>query len=155
MHETLPRGPSGNLGTLPVDQVPVKLTTASVDIHLSSAEPTLTLPEVTGNPEGADDKDGKVSLEKVARGTSLLTGRQVEGRDSSVELVSILVFCLSRKFRALSYLSSQNHDDDADTDPRADDTTSSLEGDLVESVSVVCPGLAETNVGQADGAPGE
>lgn len=99
MEETLPRGPTGNLGTLLVDQVPVKLTTASVDIHLSSAEPTLTLPEVTGNPEGADDKDGKVSLEKFARGTSLLTGRQVEGRDSSVELVPMLVFAYLERSR--------------------------------------------------------
>lgn len=99
VEETLPRGPSGNLGTLPVDQVPVKLTTASVDIHLRSAEPTLTLPEVTGNPEGGNDKDGKVGLEKVARGTSLLAGWEAERRDSSVELVPILVFAYLEGFK--------------------------------------------------------
>jgi hypothetical protein len=72
VEETLPRGPSSNLGALPVDQIPVELTTASVNIHLSGAEPSLTLPEVTGNPKSGNDEDGEISLEEVARRTSLL-----------------------------------------------------------------------------------
>jgi hypothetical protein len=61
VEETLPRGPGGDLGTLRVDEVPVEFTTASVNVHLSSAEPSLTLPEVSGNPKGSNDEDSEVS----------------------------------------------------------------------------------------------
>lgn len=72
MHETPPCGPSGNHGALLVDVVPVKLTAASVDVHLSGAEPSLALPEVASEPEGANNKDGEVGLEEVGGSTSLL-----------------------------------------------------------------------------------
>jgi hypothetical protein len=83
VHETLPRGPGGDLGTLLVDVVPVEFTTASVNVHLSGAEPSLTLPEVSGNPESSNDEDGEVCLEEVFGSTKRLADR----RDSSVELM--------------------------------------------------------------------
>jgi len=86
VEETLPRGPGGNLGTLPVDKVPVKLTATSVNIHLSGTEPSFTLPEVTGNPEGGNDEDGEVGLEEILGGTDLLASREIDGGDGRVEL---------------------------------------------------------------------
>ena len=98
MEETLPRGPGGNLGTLPVDKVPVKLTATSVNIHLSGTEPSFTLPEVTGNPEGGNDEDGEVGLEEILGGTDLLASREINGRDGSVELnVDVSTICFKRE----------------------------------------------------------
>jgi hypothetical protein len=54
-----------------------------------------------------------------------------------------------------SYLSNEDNNNDANANPGANNTTSSLEWDLIQGVSVVSPSLAEANVGQADGAPGE
>jgi hypothetical protein len=56
-HEALPRRPGLHLLALLVDEVPVKLTATSVDIHLCGSEPTLLLPEVTGDPESTNDED--------------------------------------------------------------------------------------------------
>lgn len=72
--ETLPCGPGLHLLTLGIDEIPVKLTTASVDVHLGGSQPALALPEVTGNPEGSDDEDGKVSLEEIRGSTDVLAG---------------------------------------------------------------------------------
>lgn len=54
-----------------------------------------------------------------------------------------------------TYLSDQDEADEEKTEPRAIDTANSLEGDLIQSVTLVSPSLAETDVGQADRAPGE
>jgi hypothetical protein len=52
-------------------------------------------------------------------------------------------------------LSNENHNDYAKTQPGAVDTADGFERNLVDGVSVVRPCLAEANVGQADGTPGE
>lgn len=91
VHETLPCGPRGNFGTLPVDQVPVELTATSVDIHLSGAKPSLALPEVTSDPEDGNNENGEVRLKKVFGSSSLLALWKTEGRDGSVELRPVLV----------------------------------------------------------------
>lgn len=54
-----------------------------------------------------------------------------------------------------AYLSDEDKNVEGETDPRSDDTTDGSEGDLVDGVAVVLPGVAETDVRQADGAPGE
>ena len=54
-----------------------------------------------------------------------------------------------------TYLGNEDNDDDYESQPRAVDTTDGFERYLVEGVSVVGPGLAETDMGQADGTPGE
>jgi hypothetical protein len=69
--EALPRGPRLNLLALGVDEIPVELTTASVDIHLSGTEPALALPEVTRDPEGSDNEGSEVGGEEVRGGTDL------------------------------------------------------------------------------------
>jgi hypothetical protein len=71
VEEALPRGPCLDLLTLRVDQVPVKLTTAGVDVHLSCPQPALALPEVSDEPESCNDKERKVGLEEV-RGSARL-----------------------------------------------------------------------------------
>jgi hypothetical protein len=69
--EALPRGPRLDLLALGVDEIPVKLTTASVDIHLSGTEPALALPEVAGDPESSNDEGSEVGREEVRGGTNL------------------------------------------------------------------------------------
>lgn len=54
-----------------------------------------------------------------------------------------------------AYLSDENNHDEEETEPRSIDTTDSVEGDLVQGVAVIGPGFSESNVGQADGTPGE
>jgi hypothetical protein len=84
VNQAPPRGPGLDLLALAVDEVPVEFTTTSVDIHLCGAEPSLTLPEVTADPEGSDDKGGEVSLEEVRCGTGI--SDSADGRNGSVEL---------------------------------------------------------------------
>lgn len=69
---TLPRGPSLHLLALAVDEVPIKLTTASIDIHLGSPEPSGALPEVSGDPECGNNEESKVRLKEVFGGTDAL-----------------------------------------------------------------------------------
>jgi hypothetical protein len=83
--ETLPRRPGLDLLALAIDEVPVELTAASIDIHLGSPEPPGTLPEVSANPESGNDKESKIGLEEIFGGTNVLADR----RDGSVELLVI------------------------------------------------------------------
>jgi hypothetical protein len=54
-----------------------------------------------------------------------------------------------------TYLSDEHEEDEEETEPRTVDTGDSLEGNLIESVTMVLPRAAEANVSKADGAPGE
>lgn len=83
--KTLPRRPGLHLLAFAVDEVPVKLTAASVNIHLGGPEPASALPEVSGDPESNDDEESKVGAEEVLSGTNPLAN----GRDGSVELWGI------------------------------------------------------------------
>lgn len=79
---TLPRRHGSRLCALGVDVVPVKLSPASVDIDLVEREPSLALPEVTADPEEANDEEGEVRVEELVCSANLLPRR----RDSDVEL---------------------------------------------------------------------
>lgn len=79
---TLPGGPGLHLLPLAVNEVPVELTTAGIDVHLSSPKPSSALPEVSGDPESGYNEESKVRLEELLRSTGLGADR----RDSSVEL---------------------------------------------------------------------
>jgi hypothetical protein len=83
--DALPRWPGLHLLALLVDEVPVKLTATSVNIHLCGTEPTLLLPEVTANPEEGNDKDGEIRSEEVLDSTEPLA----KWGDSSVKLYTI------------------------------------------------------------------
>ena len=109
--ETLPRGPGLHLLTLAVDQVPIKLTTTGVDVHLGGPEPSSALPEVSNDPEGHDDEESKVGLEEVFGGTDTLANRG----DSGVELKIISTRILMEHIK--TYLSDKNDDDDEETEP--------------------------------------
>ncbi len=85
VEKSLPCGPGLHLLALAVDEIPVKLTTASVNVHLGGPEPTGTLPEVTADPEEHDDEESKVRAEEFLGGTNAFADRG----DSSVELFSI------------------------------------------------------------------
>lgn len=83
--EALVGGPGLHLLALAVDEVPVELTAAGINIHLRCPEPSGTLPEVTGDPESDNDEESEVRLEEIFGGTNALA----DGRDSSVELDSV------------------------------------------------------------------
>ena len=82
VQETSPGGPSGNLGTVGVDGLPVELTTATVDIHLVGAEPAGTLPGESDDPEEHDDEESKVRREETLSVVQVGAG----GSDGVVEL---------------------------------------------------------------------
>ena len=150
VQKALPRRPSGDLRTLAVDELPVKLTATGVDIHLSSPEPALTLPKVTDRPEGSNDEECEVSCEEIFGSSKILA----KWGDSCVKLQWWLAMSFNTS-RDEAYLSGENDENNSKTEPRASNTTGSFEWDLIESVSVVSPSFAETDVAQADGAPGE
>lgn len=76
--KTLPGGPGLHLLALLVDEVPVELTAAGINVHLSGPEPSLTLPEVSSNPESTDDEEGEVGHEEVFSGTNLLASLEAK-----------------------------------------------------------------------------
>lgn len=55
----------------------------------------------------------------------------------------------------VAYLSNQNEHDQPQADPAAVHAADGLEGDLVDCVAVEGPRAAETDVREADAAPGE
>lgn len=75
-----------------VNEVPIEFTAAGVDIHVSSPEPALTLPNPTTEPEKDDDRKGEVRLEECFSGTDV----RANGRDGGVELQSWLEFWLKK-----------------------------------------------------------
>lgn len=133
-----------HLLTLLVDQIPVKLTAAGIDIHLSSPEPSFALPEVSSGPEGSDDEDGKIGLEEIIGSAESHTN----WGNSRVEL--IMSEQIQSNARRELYLSCENDENNEKAEPRAPNAKGSLEWDLIKGVAMVDPSLAETNVGQAD-----
>lgn len=86
VESTLPGRPRGHLGTVRVDGIPVKLTSASVDIHLVGAEPTSALPEEPNDPEENNDGESEVLLEETIRRVQTRLARR--GGDGVIELGS-------------------------------------------------------------------
>lgn len=115
----------GDAGTVGVDLLPVVLTETSIEIDLVNGEPTSALPEVTAGPEDEDDGNGKAGHEEVlsSAGAGLAVGH--DGNED---------------------LGNQDDSAESETHVRAVDTTSSVEGDLVERATLPLPGSAETNV---------
>ena len=80
--KSLPCRPGLHLLALAVNEIPIELTTAGIDVHLCGPEPTSALPEVTADPEKKDDEEGKVRTKEIFSGTDALAN----GRNSSIEL---------------------------------------------------------------------
>lgn len=72
------------------DLVPVQLATAGVDVNLVQAQPPRPLPDEAEDPEGDDDREGKVGLEEAL---GVVDARLARGSDGGEELrvVSILM----------------------------------------------------------------
>jgi hypothetical protein len=56
---------------------------------------------------------------------------------------------------ARTYLSDENNNDQAQSDPGSGHAEDGGEGDFIDSVPVVLPGVPEADVGEADATPGE
>jgi hypothetical protein len=72
-----PLGPLGVGGALSVDELPVDLAAAGVDVDLRKSLPGRTLPDPADRVEEQDDEDGEVGLEEALG---------IEGVDGGVEL---------------------------------------------------------------------
>lgn len=101
------------------------LTETSVEINLVNGEPLGTLPDIADDPEDQDDRDGKTGHEEILSVTVTGLGRRADG---DVELAT------------------ENDEAEGKTQPRAINTSSSLEGNLVEGTALTLPSRAETDV---------
>lgn len=156
MHDPLPRRHSRQLGAVLVDGVPVELAAVEVDVDVARAQPRLALPGEADEPEEHDDGEGEVRLEEARGVVEAALGRA----DGDIEL---FFFCwqgsellaLRRKRGGDTYLSNQHEHDQRQAKVATVDTPDGLEGDLVDRVAVVGPGVAESDVRETDAAPGE
>jgi hypothetical protein len=117
-----------DLSLVGVDLVPVVLTETVVEVNLVEGKESRALPEPATNPEDGNHGNGKNVLQDTlgrVRGTA-------NGDSSIIEL------------------SSQNDAAENKTQPRAIDTTSSLEGNQIEGTALAFPGSAEANVALTD-----
>lgn len=157
MHDPLPRRHSRQLGAVLVDGVPVELAAVEVDVDVARAQPGLALPGEADEPEEHDDGEGQVRLEEARGVVEAALGRA----DGDIELF----FCVGEgqtlgvgsweKAGGDTYLSNQHEHDQRQAEVAAVDAPDGLEGDLVDRVAVVGPGVAESDVREADAAPGE
>ena len=91
--KALPGWPGSHLSPLGVDQVPVKLTSAGVDIHLRSPQPSLSFPEVSAHPEEQYNRQSKIRNEEAFRSANVTA----DGRNGSVELCKVSIGAMSFK----------------------------------------------------------
>lgn len=61
----LPRRHGRQLGAVGVDDVPVELAAANIDVDVARAQPRLALPGEADEPEEDDDGEGEVRLEEA------------------------------------------------------------------------------------------
>jgi len=134
----LPCWPLSLLGSLLGDELGnVELADTSVQVHVVAADEGCALPELVNDVEQNNNRSGKVDFEEAL---NLLAGSHVsipDGEASSPELCD------------------QHETVKEETDPGADDAGLRLEGQLIKSVALSLPSLAESDVGEADTAPCE
>ena len=133
MHEALPGRTVGKLRTVSIDGVPVMLTTTNIQVNLTDLSPTLSLPDISDDVEENHNRHGQVGLEEALSRTE----RSIDVCHSGIELCN------------------ENNDNEDKSEPRSINTKDVLEGDFVESVAVVLPGLSEADMAKANGAPSE
>lgn len=83
MEDSLPRRLGRQLRASPVDELPVRNPTTSVDIDLFSLQPSLALPEVAADPEEEHHGESEVGLEEAFSVTDAV---DAEREESGVEL---------------------------------------------------------------------
>ena len=133
VHETLPGRTIGKLRTISIDGVPIMLTTTSIQVNLTDLSPTLSLPDISDNVEQNHNRHSQVGLEEALSGTE----RSIDVSHSSIELCN------------------KNDDNEGKSEPRSPNAKDVLEGNFIESVAVVLPGLSEADMTKANGTPSE
>jgi len=119
-------------------QLPVNLATTRIQVNLVNGEEGRPLPDIANDPESNDNRESQARLEETLSIVELATiGTTANRPDGHV------------------HLGDKDEDRKNETNVRAGNTSRRLEGDLVERAALALPGHAETNVGQADGTPGE
>lgn len=136
--ELLPLGPSGLLCPLLVNQVlNVQVAATSVEVHLVRPDKLSTVVELVGDEKGQHDGGSQVAGEEgihQLRGGLLLVA---DGSETNPEL------------------GDQHQAVEDETDPGANDTGLRAESQLIQAVALNLPGATESDVSEADGAPGE
>ena len=77
-----PDRPSGQLGLVSIDGVPVVLTTAGVNIDVVNRQPLAALPDEAADPEDDDNGEGEVLNEEALD----VVETAADGADGYVEL---------------------------------------------------------------------
>ena len=118
VQNALPGWRRSKLSTEGIDFVPVKLTSATVDVNLADLLPTGAFPEVSDNPESNNDGEAKIRLEETLGVVETGFPRWAQG---NIELNSKSACHSFRKIRgdkgAQSYLGNKNQDAQEETDP--------------------------------------
>ena len=118
VQNALPGWRRSDLGTEGIDVVPVKLTSASINVNLAHLLPTSAFPEVPNNPESNNDGEAKIRLEETLGVVETGFPRWAQG---NIELNSKSACHSSRKIRGdkgvQTYLSNQNQDAQEEADP--------------------------------------
>lgn len=111
------------------------------------------LPEVAHDPEGKDDGEGDVGKEEVL-GRPSATTRATKRPDSLNTSAGGTLGDLFEITHNVE-LSDKDKNDQRRAENRAVDATDGAEGKLLNRVALVLPSLAEADVGDTDGEPGE
>lgn len=108
-----------------------------MQIHVVRTDDRSALPDLVKEVERDDDGEGEVDGEEVL---DELAGRH---------------FAVADGCETGPELGDQDENVEDEADPRADDTRLAAESKLVQRVALSLPALAEADVGEADGHPGE
>ncbi|KAH0551053.1 hypothetical protein GP486_007595, partial [Trichoglossum hirsutum] len=106
-------------------------------VHVLGADEGGAVEEFVADVADDDDGGGEVGLEEVLCALGGGHAGVADGGEAGPEL------------------GDEHEAVEAEADPRADDAGLGAEGELIEGVALDKPALAEADVAQADGAPGE
>ena len=95
------------------------------------------LPRVSDDVEQHDNGESKVRLEKSRRDIARVGRRAANGRNGDIKLCD------------------EHQNDEDQTHPGSPDAKHSAEGKFLDRVALNSPCFSETDVAEADGAPGE
>ena len=99
-----PFWPGSDLCTVGINIIPIQFTPASINVNLSKAENTFTLPNITDSPEAKNDGCSQVGLEKALCRSDTI---HIKGRDCGVKLRTLLALLSFMDIQNLTYLCDQ------------------------------------------------
>ena len=126
--------------------IPIKFSTSRVDVNLMQLLGSSALPRIANDIEEGYYEDCKIGEEEVV-GCHRSNG-SIELRTPYQQLFVLEVVCLT-------YLCSENQEDQNQRQNGAPNTKRVSKGKFINSVSMIFPSLSEANVRKCNGAPRE